>query len=75
MRLKDNLKELFKISGITAAHLSRATKIPLQAIHGWLSGIEPRSLKQVKIIADYFSMSIDEICFEIPNKKDGFTKK
>lgn len=75
MRLKDNLRELIKANGITVAHLSRATKIPLQTIHGWLSGVEPRSLKQVKIIADYFSVSIDELCFEVPHKKRKDSRK
>ncbi len=69
MRLKDNLRDLIKSNGITVAHLSRATKIPLQTIHGWLSGVEPRSLKQVKIIAEYFSQSIDELCFDSPSSK------
>ena len=69
MRLKDNLRDLIKSQGITVAHLSRATKIPLQTIHGWLSGVEPRSLKQVKIIAEYFDQSIDELCFESSTSK------
>jgi transcriptional regulator with XRE-family HTH domain len=69
MRLKDNLRDLIKSNGVTVAHLSRATKIPLQTIHGWLSGVEPRSLKQVKIIAEYFGQSIDELCFDSPTSK------
>ncbi len=69
MRLKDNLRDLIKSQGITVAHLSRSTKIPLQTIHGWLSGVEPRSLKQVKIIAEYFDQSIDELCFDSPISK------
>jgi predicted transcriptional regulator len=41
MRLKDNLRELINSHGITVAHLSRTTKIPLQTLHGWLGGVEP----------------------------------
>lgn len=54
---------------ITVAHLSRATRIPLQTLHGWLSGVEPRSLNQVKILAEYFGQSIDELCFDSPSSK------
>lgn len=73
MRLKDNLRGLIKSREITIAHLSRVTKIPLQTLHGWLSGVEPRSLKQVKIVAEYFEQSIDELCFEklkVENKRE-----
>ena len=76
MRLKDNLRDLIKSNGITVAHLSRATKTPLQTLHGWLSGVEPRSLKQVKIVAEYFGQSIDDLCFESPvSKKKKESKK
>jgi transcriptional regulator with XRE-family HTH domain len=76
MRLKDNLRDLIKSNGITVAHLSRATKTPLQTLHGWLSGVEPRGLKQVKIVAEYFGQSIDDLCFESPvSKKKKESKK
>lgn len=76
MRLKDNLRDLIKSNGITVAHLSRATKTPLQTLHGWLSGVEPRSLKQVKVVAEYFGQSIDELCFEsLASKKKKETKR
>lgn len=76
MRLKDNLRDLIRLNGITVVHLSRATKIPLQTLHGWLGGVEPRSLNQVKTLAEYFSQSIDELCFDSPiSKKKKDSKK
>ena len=67
MHLKDNLKKLIKVNGITVAHLSRSTRIPLQTLHGWLSGTEPKSVKQLKIIASYFEVTIDDLCFYSSN--------
>ncbi len=63
MNLKKNLRELIKAQGITVVHLSRATGVPLQTLHGWLSGTEPRGLIQLKTIADYFETSLDKLCF------------
>lgn len=62
-RLKDNLKQLAKDFDITMAQLARETKVPPQTLNNWLSGVEPRSLSQVKKVADYFDISIDELCF------------
>lgn len=61
--IKTTLKRLITESGITVTHLSRATKIPTQTIHNWLSGAEPKSLTQLKKVADYFEVSLDYLCF------------
>lgn len=65
MQLKTILRSLIKQHGISVAHLARTTKVPLQTIHGWLNGSEPKSLTQVKKIADYFDVSLDYLCFGI----------
>lgn len=65
MVLKSVLKSLIKSRGITIAHLSRATKVPLQTLHGWLNGSEPKSLRQVKSVADYLEVDLDYLCFGI----------
>ena len=69
MKLDLILKALLKEEGITIAQLSKKTKVPTQTIHNWLSGMEPRSLKQVRKIADYFEVSIDYLCFGIKTEK------
>lgn len=72
MQLKTILKKLIKERGITIAHLSRATKVPLQTLHGWLNGSEPKSLRQVKLVADYFEVDLDYLCFGVmPAKPKG----
>ncbi|MCT4642491.1 MAG: helix-turn-helix domain-containing protein [Bacteriovoracaceae bacterium] len=69
---KDNLKHLVKNEGITMAQLARATKIAPQTINNWVAGQEPRSFNQVKKIADYFEITLDELCFGV--KEEGIEK-
>ena len=68
MELKTILKKLIKERGITITHLSRTTKVPLQTLHGWLHGSEPKNLRQVKIVADYLEVDLDYFCFGIKPK-------
>lgn len=63
MVLKSILKSLLQKRGITIAHLSRSTTVPIQTLHGWLHGSEPKSLKQVKFVADYLGVDLDYLCF------------
>ena len=63
MVLKSVLKKSIKARGITIAHLSRATKVPVQTLHGWLQGSEPKSLRQLKAVADYLEVDLDYLCF------------
>jgi transcriptional regulator with XRE-family HTH domain len=65
MVIKSILKKLIKEKGITITHLSRTTKVPLQTLHGWLQGSEPKSLRQVKAVADYLEVDLDYLCFGI----------
>ncbi|MDD4975951.1 MAG: helix-turn-helix domain-containing protein [Bacteriovorax sp.] len=69
IQLSVNLRSLLKEKEMAIVSLSRKTKIPLQILHGWLSGVEPRSLKQIKIVAEYFDQSIDDLCFSSSKKK------
>jgi transcriptional regulator with XRE-family HTH domain len=73
MELSKILKKLFQERGITITHVAKKTGIAQQTIHNWLSGTEPRSLTQVKKVADYFDVSVDYLCFGIrPNIKPTF---
>jgi transcriptional regulator with XRE-family HTH domain len=71
-KFKDNLQRLVKEEGITMPQLGRATKITPQTLNNWVAGQEPRSLEKVKMVADYFEISMDELCF---NQKKEVTKK
>jgi transcriptional regulator with XRE-family HTH domain len=69
MKLKTVLRDLIKEEGITVSQLSKKSGVPVQTLHNWLSGMEPRSLKQVRKVADYLEVSIDYLCFGIKEKQ------
>lgn len=45
------------------AGLARATGIAPQTLNNWRAGQEPRSISQLKRVADYFEVSLDYLCF------------
>lgn len=53
IKLKITLKRFLYEKDMTAAQLARATLIPPQTLNNWLSGQEPKSLNQLRRIADY----------------------
>lgn len=65
MMIKNVLKDLLHEHDINIAQLARATKVPRQTLDNWLSGQEPRSLKQLRKVADYFDVTMDYLCFGI----------
>ena len=65
LHLSRMLASLIKRKGITITSLSRLTQVPLQTLHGWLQGNEPKSLRQVKKVADHLNVSLDYLCFGI----------
>lgn len=69
IKIKTILKKLLHEQDITAAQLARATKIPPQTINNWLSGQEPRSLNQIKTVADYFEISVDHLVYGLDIKE------
>jgi transcriptional regulator with XRE-family HTH domain len=68
MNLSKNLNTLLERKGITITRLSKEVGIPVQTLHGWQNGVEPKSLKQVLLVAKYFGMDIETLCFEDANK-------
>ena len=66
--LTNNLNELIHSKSITMAQLSRETGIPPQTLNNWMAGQEPRGLNKLKRVADYFEISLDQLCFGISNK-------
>lgn len=63
MELKKVLKELLHKNDLSVAQLARATGVARQTIDNWIAGQEPRSLTQVKKVADYFGVQVDYLCF------------
>lgn len=63
IKIKTMLKKLLHEHDLTAAQLARACNIAPQTINNWLSGQEPRSLSQIKAVADYFNISVDYLVY------------
>jgi len=63
MKLNFILKELMFKHDLNPTDLSRVTDIPLSTLHGWLNGVEPKSIGQLKMLSDYFQVSLDYLCF------------
>lgn len=63
MNLKKNLRRILSEQDMTAAQLSRKTGVPKTTLAEWLAGGNPRDLNKVKLVADSFGVSVDELCF------------
>lgn len=68
MLLKSQLKNLISHRGVTVTSLSKATKVPKQTIHSWMTGAKPRDFDQVKRVADYFNVTLDFLAYGIRNE-------
>lgn len=67
IKLKDVLKRELKNRGESLSLVARKTKIPLSTIHNWSTGTLPtaKNLHYIKILADYFGISISTILFNV----------
>lgn len=72
MILDKQLKALLQKNDITVAQLARSTKISAKTLYQWINGQNPRDLKQVRKVADYFNVTIDFLAFgiEVKNKTE-----
>lgn len=69
MVLSSILRKTIKDRNLTIIAVARATKIPVQTLHGWLQGSEPKSRRQLKAVADYLEVDLDYLCFGIKPKQ------
>lgn len=65
MNLKENLKNLLGKHRLNLSELSKSTGISVKTLHNWTTGQEPRKLSQVKTVADFFNITVDELCFDL----------
>jgi transcriptional regulator with XRE-family HTH domain len=68
MKLAMHLKNLLKEKDVTVAQLSRAAKVPAKTIYSWLSGNNPRSLSDLKSVANHLGVTLDFLCFNESTK-------
>lgn len=69
------LKRLIQQKGLTIVNLSRATGVPIQTLHGWLQGSEPKKLRQVKKVSDFLGVNLDYLCFEVESRKPNLSEE
>jgi transcriptional regulator with XRE-family HTH domain len=73
MKLATQLRYFLDQNDVTVSQLGRAVKVSPKTIYSWMSGQRPRDISQVKSIANYFEISLDQLLFgEMPNKKIKF---
>lgn len=71
MILAGQLKKLLKTHDLTIAKLSRATGLSQKTLRSWAEGSEPKRISEVKILARYFDMTLDQLLFgEVPKVKN-----
>jgi transcriptional regulator with XRE-family HTH domain len=58
-----NLRQMLTIKKISLKNLSVEVGIPASTIHGWLNGVPPKNINDIKKIADFFGMTVDALCF------------
>jgi len=63
LMLKENLKKAISLKGMTVTSLPRGSKVPLQTLHGWLNGNQPKSIVQVKVVCIFLGLTLGELCF------------
>ncbi len=63
MRLAENLSLLVKRQNISVSSLAKKTNIPNQTIHNWINGYNPQNIDHLKQIANFFNVTIDQLCF------------
>lgn len=63
MNLKHQLKLFMQLRELSAAQLARKSGVPKQSLSGWLSGSNPRDVRQVKRVADVLETSVDQLMF------------
>lgn len=63
MQLGKVLKKKLHENNVKITDLSKATRVPVQTLHNWLTGQKPRDIDQVKRVADHFGVSLNYLCF------------
>lgn len=58
-KFKENLNELFRVSGVSNEKVAQATGISRSALGHWRTGARQPKLEAVCALADYFDVSLD----------------
>ena len=63
MKMSENLRKVMVLHKISQKGLAQKSGIPASTIHGWLNGVPPKNIIEIKKIATFFCLTVDELCF------------
>lgn len=63
MKLSTNLKHFLKNEELTLSSLAKELGLPKSTIHGWINGVEPKSLLELKRLSEFIGVGLDQLCF------------
>lgn len=63
MKLAKNLERYLKTDELTLNEFAKRVSLSPSTIHGWLNGVHPKNLNDLKKVAEYFNITLDELCF------------
>lgn len=63
MRIARNIKNHISAEKLSLSDFAKKVHIPASTLHGWLNGATPKNIQDIKKVADYFGISVDELCF------------
>jgi len=63
MILDKQLQKILLSEKLSLSELSQKTGIATQTLHNWINGAKPKNIDQLKKVANFFNISIDELCF------------
>lgn len=71
--LSSVLKREMKVKGESINSLSRACRIPVSVLHGWVNGTLPsaKNLHHIQSLSDYLGVSIAMLLFNRREEKSG----
>ena len=64
MKFSENLKKAMLEHKISQKKLSTKVGLPVSTLHGWLNGVAPKNIQDIKKVAGIFGMTIDQLCFD-----------
>jgi transcriptional regulator with XRE-family HTH domain len=63
MNFSKNLKNYLKTKDLSINELARRLEVPVSTVHGWINGVEPKSMKDLKKVSVHLGITVDELCF------------
>jgi transcriptional regulator with XRE-family HTH domain len=63
MNFSKNLRDYLNSKDLSINELARRLEVPVSTIHGWLNGVEPKNMRDLKKVSVFLGITIDELCF------------